>query len=218
MLERTKDNDPFFKRITNEIYQAAQQRHSKFPLITNMKYGVAICPLPQTFVEYLKLIESSAIRNRKKADRLGYQFERINFNNHLEDIQAIRRSTDVRQGRLPDDFLTEKVEPCKNPISRNPCHDYPYFGVVKDGHLYAYAGCLIAGELCMIEHIYGHAAHQENGVVPLLYTGIAGYLYEHHPQVRCYGYGMFFGASESMKRFKKKFHFLPHRVRWILGE
>lgn len=217
MLERTHGHDPFFAQMAQDFYREANQRHRKFPLVAALEHGVALCPLPETMAAYHKLIEASARRNAKKAERLGYRFAKIQFNDHLDDIRAIRQSTEVRQGRLPDEFLNAPVAPCLNPPSRDPHHDYPYFGIVKDGHLYAYAGCLIAGELGMIEHIYGHAAHQENGIVPLMMIGIAGHLMTHHPAVRYYGYGTFFGATATMRRFKKKFHFLPHRVTWVLG-
>lgn len=216
-FSQTVNNDPFYAKVVTDFFQATQQRHRKFPLVRAWEYGVALCQLPPTPAHYNTYIESSANRNRKKALRTGYEFKRINFNDHLDDIRAIRQSTDVRQGRLPDDLLSGPVTPCQNPPSRNACHDYPYFGVLKDGHLYAYAGCLVAGELCMVEHVYGHATHQENGIVPLLYIGIASYLYEYYPQVRYYGYGTFYGAGETMRRFKKKFHFLPHHVNWVLG-
>ena len=218
MLSETRLNDPFYGHVVEEFYQSARQRHPKFPLIRKMEYGVAVCVLPPTFDDYLKLIEASARRNLKKAARNGYSLQRINFNDYLEDIRAIRQSTEVRQGKVPDDFLNGPVMPCQNPPSLNPNHDYPYFGVLQAGQLYAYAGCLIAGELCMIEHIFGHAARQEDGIVPMLYVGIAEYLFAHHPQVRYYGYDTYFGATPSMRRFKKKFHFLPHRVQWLLGQ
>jgi hypothetical protein len=216
MIDRARDNDPFFERMAREFYREARRRHRKFPLVAAMELGVALCPLTGNMEEYLKLIESSARRNCKKAERLGYRFDKINFNDHLHEIRSIRQSTDTRQGKLPDDFLNGPVAECKNPPSRNPTHDYPYFGILKDGHLYAYAGCMVAGELCMLEHIYGHAAHQENGIVPLMLVGIAQHVMKHHPTVRYYGYGTFFGATPTMRRFKKKFHFLPHRVTWRL--
>ena len=90
-------------------------------------------------------------------------------------------------------------------------------GVLRDGVLYAYAACLIAGELCAIEQIFGDADRQSDGVVPMLITGIAETLYREHPRVKYYTYDTFFGAGVSLRRFKKKFKFLPHVVQWELG-
>jgi hypothetical protein len=185
--------------------------------VRQLELGVALCRLPATFPSYLELLESSARRNRNKALRNGYLFAPIAFNDHLRDIAEIRRSADVRQGPVPDRLRTAEVRPCTDPPSRSPCHGYRYFGVLRDDRLVAYAGCLVAGELCMVEHVLGHAGHQPFGVVPLLLTDIAGAVLADHPRVRAYGYGTFFGAGPTMRRFKTKLAFTPHRVRWILG-
>lgn len=218
MYAATRDNDPFYARIAIEFWTSATRRHRKFPLVGAMTHGVALCRLPATFEEYFRLIESSGHRNCRKAERLGYRFERIEYNRYLADIRAIRQSTDVRQGQLSEDLLGGDVRPCADPPSRSPTHDYAHYGIVRDGTLWAYAGCLISGELCMLEHILGHAARLNDGIVPLLITGIAREMVERHPSVRYYGYGTFFGGGETMRRFKTKFAFLPHRVTWRLGE
>lgn len=219
MHHATRENDPFFDSIVRKFYQDARRRHPKFPLVRTMEFGVAVCRLPATFDEYLREIEAAGRRNYKKAGREGCSFRRINFNDHLEDIREIRQSSEFRQGRrMPDSYLADSVKPCTDPASRNPLHDYAYFGVFREGKLVAYAGCLISGELCMINHILGHADFFELGVVPFLIVDLTRYLREHHPTVRYYSYGTYFGASESLRRFKRKFLFMPHRVRWVLGE
>ena len=103
------------------------------------------------------------------------------------------------------------------PKSISDIHDYPYFGIFNaDNKLVAYASGIVAGELMEVEHIYGHSDFQSDGVVPMLYISIAGYVMEKFPRVKYYCYGTFFGASPSLQRFKKKFKFLPHRVSWVL--
>ena len=210
-------NDPFYQRLVQDFYRGTRRRHRKFPLVRQYEYGVALCPLPRDFESYFMLIEASARRNYKKSLRSGYVFRRIAYNDFLQDITDIRRSTDVRQGTLPDEFLKKEVRPISDPPSRNRTHDYPYFGILKDGRLVAYAGCLVSGEICIIEQIYGHAAHQADGIVPMLIIGMAEHILANCPEVRYYAYGTFFGAGETLRRFKKKFRFLPHRVRWVAG-
>ncbi len=217
MLRGTNGNDPFFERITQEFYCSSRKRHRKFPLIGVLTHGVALCELPATFDEYFMYIEAAGRRNVKKANRNGYEFQRIDYNAFLKDVGEIRRSTDQRQGELSEAFLTEDITACENPESNSAAHDYPYFGVLRDGKLVAYMGVLIAGELAIIEHIYGHAAYQSDGVVPKMIVDTVGYLMGHHPQVKWYGYGSYFGASETLRRFKRKFRFLPYRVKWKLG-
>jgi hypothetical protein len=120
----------------------------------------------------------------------------------------------MRQGRP---FEIGEVTPCTDPPSRNSLHDYPYFGVLKENKVYAYGACLVAGEVSMLDTVFGHAARQPDGVVPMLITGIARDLYEKHPKVRYFMYGTYFGASETLRRFKTKFGFVPHHVHWKLG-
>lgn len=219
MLAQAKDNDPFFSEVTRSFYREATRRHPKFPLIRRVQYGLAVCELQRDKDWYVRGIDASGRRNVKKAQRLGYRFERIDYNQHLAEVTAIHRSTPVRQGRdMPADILTE-AKPNGNPLSKATTHDYPYFGVFgKEGQLVAYASCLIAGELCSIETIFGHHDHLADGVVPMLYVSIADYILQHHPKVRYYAYGTYYGASDTLKRFKRKFMFHPHRVTWRLGK
>lgn len=217
MVRAVEAADPFYAGITREFYRDARARHRKLLLVGRLTFGVALCPLPRKPGDYMQMIEASGRRNVKKAQRLGCRFQPVDYNAHLGDIKAIRGSVDVRQGKLDAGFLEGDVAPCRNPVPRTGTHAYPYFGVLKEGALVAYAGVLIAGELAMIEHIYGHAAHHADGVVPALLVGIAGHLQAHYPAVKYYGYGSYFGASESMRRFKRKFLFMPHRVTWEVG-
>ncbi len=214
----TAGNDPFFDRLVRDFYRDAMRRHRKFPLVRNYQYGFTVCHLTSDFNDYFMSIEGAARRNYKKSLRLGYSFERIDYNAHLEDVTAILRSTEMRQGRpMPAHLMSRGALRIDNPPSRSALHDYPYFGIVRDGRLYAYASCLVAGDLCSIETIYGHAEYQADGIVPMLIIAIAEHVIQRHPDVSCYSYGTYFGATETMRRFKRKFGFIPHRVRWVLG-
>jgi hypothetical protein len=217
MYSRTSANNPFYERLVRAKYAELQRRHRRFPLIRAFTLGVAICQLPTSFEEYFRRIEPSARRNVKKALRLGYAYQRIDFNAFLSDISEIWHSTEVRQGRLPDEMLEAEIRPCQDPPSTCNLHEFPYFAVLRDGKAFAYAGCLMCGDICMLEQIYGHAAFQPDGVVPLLITEITRYLIEERPDVKYFCYGTYFGASTTMRRFKRKFLFEPHRVSWKLG-
>ena len=217
MLSEIEGRDPFYENLTREFLVNANKRHGKFPLVRALQYGVAICRLPGNRQEYFMMIEGSARRNVRKAERGEYQFQPIEFNDYLDDIKEIRGSTDTRQGELAADFLTGDVTPCHNPDPQTDIAAYPYFGVLRDGKLVAYAGCLITGELAMIEHIYGHAAFQRDGIVPMLIVGMAGAILERHQHVKYYGYGSYFGSGTTMRRFKRKFGFVPHKVKWGSG-
>lgn len=215
--ERIDDENQFYRTITEQFYKDANKRHRKIPLFKSMVHGVALSDISGGFDGYLAGIESSARRNYKKALRNGFTSRPIDYNQHLDEIWAIRRSTPVRQGELPDAFLNTPPPRRTDPVSTSKTHDYRYFGVFnKEEVLVAYAGCFIAGELMMIEHIYGHFDYQSFGVVPMLLISMAQHAEQDHSAVRYYAYGTFFGASPTMKRFKKKFCFLPHKVLWQL--
>lgn len=215
-FSQTQDNDPFFAELTRAFYAETQRRHPRLPWVRQWHLGVALCALPGSFEAYLAKIEPSGRRNCRKAERLGYRFARIAHNDYLADMTAIHRSTPVRQGPLPPELLQREVVPCHDPSSRTNMHDYPYFGVLQGGRLVAYAGCLVAGEALMIEQLFGHAEHQSDGVVPLLIVETARYALTHYPHVRYYIYERYFGAGETLRRFKRKFGFYPHRVTWVL--
>ena len=214
-LDKCKTNDDFYSRITQEYYDDATARHPKLPLIKKKKYGFALFKLDNDPESFMKAIESSGRRNYKKAVRNNYTFKRIAFNEHIDDIWDIRKSTTQRQGEMPESFVTQRPKEASIPDSNSNTHDYPYFGVFsEEGKLVAYAGCIVAGDLMEVEHVYGHKAFQKDGVVPMRYISMAMHAVEHFPEAKYYAYGSFLGASDTMKRFKKKFQFKPHNITW----
>jgi hypothetical protein len=217
MVSATKANDPFYERMVFKHYQEARRRRPTRLFLPAMVHGVALSQLPSSYDEYYMRIDGSARRNHKKSLREGCEVRRIAFNEHLGEIGEVWTSTDTRQGRLmPKSYREGRVQPISDPPSLSPLHDYPYFGVFLRGKLIGYAGCIVAGEYCGIEQVLGHADYLPFGVVPLLFVGIARHLYEHHNRVKYYAYGTYYGASETLRRFKRKFDFHPHRVTWLL--
>ncbi len=215
MADKADGNELFYRQMVADYFAYTRKRHKKFPLIRHDQYGVALIKLPASFDEYFMSIEGAARRNYKKAKRLGYEFRIIEHNDFLEDISDIWKSTPIRQGEVPAHIREGRVTPMTHPVSKNEFHDYLYFGVLKDNKLYAYAGCMISGELCAIEHIYGHAGFQSDGVVPMLIIGIVREMIEHNI-VNVVTYDTFLGASETLRRFKRKFGFKPYNVKWKL--
>jgi hypothetical protein len=217
MFEKTAENEPFFAEAVQRFYRDATALHPKF-LFTARKYeyGFAACLLPRDFETYFMKVDASARRNFKKAVRMGYTFRRIQYNDHLEDIRDIWMSTPVRQGVLPQEMIEGRVHPINDPPTKTMFQDYPYYGIFKGEKLVAYAASLISGELCSLNDLWGHATYLEDGIVPFLIMNLAKELITAYPIVKFFGYGTYFGASESMRRFKRKFLFMPHRVAWIL--
>src|SRR5579871_2739766 len=116
MAEAAASNDPFYLRCVQTQYREATRRHPRFPLIRNFEIGMAVCVLPADHEAYLRAVEGAARRNIKKAQRLGYQFQRIEPNKWLGDIRDIHQSTDVRQGPVRADVL-QGPSPISDPPS-----------------------------------------------------------------------------------------------------
>src|SRR5438552_8138893 len=158
MLHAARDNHPFYAKLVTRYRAEAIRRHRKYRVIGQHVHGVALCELPESFEKYYYLIEASARRNHKKAQREGCSVGRIRYNDHLEQIRAIWQSSYVRQGNaMPQRCQNGSVRRCEDPPSRNPVHDYAYFGAFLNGRLIGYCGCMIAGEYCGIHQILGHA-------------------------------------------------------------
>jgi hypothetical protein len=218
MHEKTADNDPFYDRAVMHFYNEAKALHPKLLFAARKyEYGYALCPVPNRFDDYFMNIEASARRNYKKSVKLGYQFKRFHYNNYLDDVRRIWLSTPVRQGLMPQEMREGRVQANTDPPSRSPYQDYPIYGVFRDNTLYAYGACLVTGELCSLNEVFGHARTMEDGIVPRLIIDIMRELISSYPTVKYYGYDTYFGASDSLRRFKRKFLFAPHRVSWVLG-
>lgn len=214
MADKAVGNEPFYQAMVIDYYKYTRKRHRKFPLLRHDQYGVALLELPDKFDDYFMMVAGAARRNYKKAKRLGYEFKEIVHNDFLDDIGEIWKSASVRQGEVPDYLKDGRVTPATHPASKNEYQDYIYYGVLKEGKLFAYAGCMISGELGAIEHIYGHAGYQSDGVVPMLIMGIAEDMIIKRSAVKYYTYDTFLGAGETLQRFKKKFGFKPYNVKW----
>jgi hypothetical protein len=216
MFEKTQGNDPFYSALVKSFYKLANSRHPKIFFIKRYAYGFALCRLPLTFDEYFQNLKKSARWNYRKATRLGYEVKRFDANAKRNDIAEILKSTPVRQGKLPKEIREGNIPVINDPPSRSSYHDFFYIGLFRNGKLYAYASCAIMGELCNMNDLYGHAAYEKDGLVPLLLIKIAEHIYEKYPSVKYYAFGTYFGARASMRQFKRKFQFHPHRVSWIL--
>ena len=215
MAERAQANHPFYAWLVEDFLADTAQPHPKLPFVRRLEYGVALCELPGSFAAYFGSLPGSARRNWRKAVRLGHAVRRFDYNSALDDVREIWRSAPVRQGPLPPAVKEGVVVPSSDPPSLDPCHDFAYYGAFQEGRLRAYAACRIMGEFCDLCEIYGHADYERDAVVPLLIIEVARELYLRHPAVRHYGYGTYFGASDSLRRFKRKFGFKPHHVRWL---
>jgi hypothetical protein len=216
MFAETKGNHPFFENHIREVYREMRQPHPKLPLVPRFKYGVAAQRLPETHDAYLARISRTARQNIAKAKRLGYRVGLIDYNAWLDDVMQINGSALVRQGAMPSKLVAERPPPIADPPSSTDVHDHVFYGVTRADTLVAYGACLYAGEAMILTIIFGHAAHQNDGIVPLLFSGMVADAIARFPRARYFIYDTYFGGRESFRRFKRKMGFTPHTVTWRL--
>jgi hypothetical protein len=216
MLGKTSGNDPFYADMVKRWHALATARHPKFFFIRQFQYGFALCRLPLTFEEYFQSLKKSARWNYRKAIRKGYEVKRFDVNTKRDEISAILKSTPIRQGKLPKALREGHFPIVNDPPSRTPFHDFFYMGAFRNEKLLAYVSCAIMGELCNLNDIYGHAAFENDGLVPLLLIMVAETVYKSYSTVKYYGFGTYFGARATMRQFKRKFAFYPYHVTWQL--
>jgi hypothetical protein len=196
-----------------ELYDFFTQRHARWRLIQNKRWGVALIRLPDAIGDYDRRISRLARRRIKHAKQSGFTFTRIDPLVRLEEVLAVNRSASERQGlpMHPDYFEEETVR-------RYFGRAADVFGVVDaNGVLSAYLCVRVCGEVACIERLLGHADALEQGVMYLLISGVVEWLIQEpvnsgHPSWLMYD--MFSGASPGMRHFKHVIGCEPYRVSW----
>ena len=120
---------------------------------------------PATFDAYWGSAAAHWMRQKVRgADRAGYRFAMIARDDYLDDIYAINTSMPERQGRPMAEAYLHRLAP-QRPLPDFPCprHALRQYGVLRDGHLYAYAWVYVIGEMCLFSTILGHGEHMKAG-------------------------------------------------------
>lgn len=176
----------------------------------------AMLRIPQTQANYLERIGDKARNMIRKALREGYVYRKVDPNDYLDDVLAIRTSDPVRQGKpIPDYYKVRPTQMIDEPFC-NGCglHGEDFYGVFKDGKLVAYTTIFFYGELGQVNHILGHVDHLQDGVMNLLLSETVREVIEHRPWVRAINY-LYPHASKSntgIGLFKRSIGFLPERL------
>jgi hypothetical protein len=153
----------------------------------------------------------------RRAIKLGYTFQRFEYNDYLDDLYEINTSLSVRQGRAMSSSYMERPMP-QMPSPTPSClrHRNDWLGVFRDGKLYAYALIVQAGEMMLFSMILGHGDHMDDGIMNLLvYESVRMYRAESATQ-----YAVYYlqdSGTEGLQFFKRKMGFAGHRVRWALS-
>jgi len=154
-----------------------------------------------------------------RARRLGYEFAPFEHDDYIDDIYAINTSLRERQGRPMTANFFERPEP-RGPLpAEQPCprHREGWYGVFRDGHLYAYIHAYQIGEVTFTPNLLAHGDHLAAGIMSMLLYETT--LLHHRISKTSYVYYYYYegGGTEGLRFFKEKMGYRPYRVRWRLS-
>lgn len=152
----------------------------------------------------------------RKALKEGYVFSEIDRNDHADEIYEINTSLEERQGRPMSESYRKKVE-AYGSLGVQPCprHQLRFYGILREGQLYAYSWIHQVGELALFSMIIGHGEHLRHGIMSLMVFEAVKDL-QRSSGTRYGMYHLHHGGGEGLTFFKEKMGFRPFRVRWVL--
>ncbi len=196
-----------------ESYEFFTRRHARWKVIQNKKWGVALAELPDHSEDYRRRASRLLRRRVKHATEAGFTFTRINATERIDEMMAVNRSAEERQGQpIHPDYLDKPT------VLRYVEQFGDVYGVNDaSGTLRAYLFLRVCGEVAYIERLLGHADVLDQGVMYLLISGTIEDLIEHRRssgRPAWFMYDMFSGASPGMRDFKHVIGCRPYRVEW----
>lgn len=152
----------------------------------------------------------TARKRAQRARNLGFQFDRIERSEHVDDIYAINTSMPERQGRPMT--ATYRDRPSFEPLPHYPCprHRIDTWGVFAGDTLVAYLVLHLSGELVLVSQILGHADYLQSDVMYLLVVEALRRL----PLPATVFYNRHDSGTEGLRYFKTRLGFAPERVAW----
>jgi hypothetical protein len=176
----------------------------------------AMLLIPEAHERYLEKIGDKARNMIRKAQRQGYCYVKVDPDDHLDEVLAIRTSNPERQGKpIPDYYKVRPVRMIESPFDRGcKLHGEEFFGLFKEGVLVAYITIFLYGELGQVNHILGHNDHLQEGVMNLLVSEMVRELIETRPWIRAINflYPHSSNANSGIGLFKKTIGFMPERL------
>lgn len=178
----------------------------------------SIITLTGSFEDYFGGAAGYATRRKvRRAEKAGYAFSEIAYDDYLDDIFAVNTSMDERQGRPMDESY--RARPQAISLSASPCprHREACFAVLQDGHVVAYTLVYVAGEMCLFNRILGHGDHLEQGVMYQLVAGTIRELMQ-TSGLRSAMYERHTSGTPGLQYFKERMGFRPYWVDWQLAD
>lgn len=196
------------------LYSAFTRRHARWRLIQSHRWGVALLRVPDKFDDYLRGPDRSHLRRElNRANRAGFTFAPLDPVARFDEIMAIHRSADERQGRpIHPAYLNEET------VRRYFERSADVFGVTDaSGVLQAYLCLRTCGDVACVERLLGHVDALKQGIMWVLITGAIQELIGRRQAEggpTWFMYDMFSGASPGMRQFKRWIGCEPYRVSW----
>lgn len=196
------------------LFLSFTRRHERLKVIQSKRWGVALLAVPDRFDDYFRDPKRAHLRREfSRASRAGLTFSAVDPLERFDDILAINRSAETRQGQPMHPHYLDETR-----LRRYFERSADVFGVTDaGGTLRAYVAIRISGEVACVERLLGHADALRQGVMWVLITGTIGQLAERRRAVgqpTWVMYDTYFGASPGLRQFKRWVGFEPHRVSW----
>ena len=211
--------DPHCVQYPDRFYAQFTAPSARDPRAGKYEDGCSILVTPPTFDAYWGSPHAYWMRQKvRRAGREGYVFAPIDRNAFLDDIFAINASMPERQGRPMGEAYQQQPAP-QGPSPDFSCarHALRHYGVLREGHLYAYAWVYVVGEMCLFSTILGHGEHMKSGIMSLLVAEavrdlmtVAGLRYAM--------YNLHASGTDGLRFFKEQMGFQPFRVTWVMGD
>lgn len=186
-----------------------------FAQMSSGKYDeCAVMRLP-AHIEDWQDARRTARKRAERAYRRGYVANVLERERYADDIYAINTSASHRQGRPMTDGYLHRGE--FSPLPEFPCrrHSVRTTGVwSEDDHLVAYLVMHRQGDLALVSQILGHAAHEDQEVMYLLFEYALRREIVAHPHGYVV-YNRWDSGTDGLRWFKERLGFGPHAVEWL---
>jgi hypothetical protein len=218
-LEYGDGEDQACTELPMSFYKKFTAPNKAFPGYGYMEVNVSVLVVPDDVdAGWFGTPESKWMRQKiRRAEKLGYEFRPFAYNDHLDDLYEINTSMADRQGKEMSDYYRNPLSPA--PVGPEPTcqkHRRDWFGVFRDGKLYAYANVLQCGEMMLFSTILGHGEAMDDGIMNLLVFESVK-LRARESGTRYPVYFLQHSGTEGLQFFKRKMGFTGHTVTWEIA-
>lgn len=198
----------------SNIYRYFNKRSKKFLGLKRLTIAVALINLRRynSFEEYRLTIrgKNSADYFKRRCEKKGYTFKKIDRNNFIDEIHEINTSLEMRCGKIMESSYRKRI------VSYN-ADDSLSYGVFIDNKLIAYINLSCYNELIKINRILGHGDFLGDNIMYFLVFKTIEEIYSNSSITAQYlMYDSFWGNPKGLVLFKNRFKFEAYKVKWIL--